>query len=385
MAISGAAQRIGLSAEVWSSPTAIIISFADLAQGEEGRLAQATQVVRLPPGDVNLDRLCRADEIADRVIAGELDLREGFRLLRALELPDTRSQKVALVGSYGLSAGAIDALFLHSTWVDVLVATAVGLLIGGITILSATRPRLAVASDAICAMVATLVAIVFSAFVTPLAIKSVVLAGLIVLVPGMTLTTAVREISSQHLVSGMARMGGAMATLLKLTFGVAAATTVCTVFGIEARDFELPALAAWLDYPALLVAAVAFAMLFRAAWRDWPVVIGAVIVGYLATRLGGMVSVNLPAAPFGVFLGGLLLSALSNLYARYAGRPGAVVREPGILLLVPGSVGFRSVSFLLERNATLGFDTGILLVTLLISLVGGLMFGELLVAPRRSL
>jgi uncharacterized membrane protein YjjP (DUF1212 family) len=385
MAIAGAAQRIGLSADVWSSPTAIIISFADLAHGEEGRLAHATQVVRLPPGDVNLDKLCRADEIADRVIAGDLELREGFRLLRALELPDTRLQKLGVILSYGLSAGAIDALFLHSSWVDLLVAAAVGLIIGGISILSATRPRLAVASDAICAMVATLVAIVFSAFVVPLAIKSVVLAGLIVLVPGMSLTTAVREISSQHLVSGMARMGGAMSTLLKLTFGVAAATQVCAVLNIEPRDFELPALPGWVDYPALLVAAIAFAILFRAAKRDWPVVIVAVIVGYLATRLGGEISVNLPGAPFGVFLGGLLLSALANLYARYVGRPGAVVREPGILLLVPGSVGFRSVSYLLERNTSLGFDTGILLVTLLISLVGGLMFGELLIAPRRSL
>ncbi|GAB2565816.1 threonine/serine exporter family protein [Dyella jejuensis] len=385
MAITGSAQRIGLSADVWSSPTAIIISFADLAQGDEGRVAQATQVVRLLPGDVNLDKLCRADEIADQVIAGELDLREGFRLLRALELPDTPRQQAGVIVSYGLSAAAIDALFLHSSWVDLLVAAFVGLIIGTITILSATRPRLAVASDAICAMVATLVAIVFSAFVLPLAIKSVVLAGLIVLVPGMSLTTAVREISSQHLVSGMARMGGAMATLLKLTFGTVAATQICAVFAIAPRDFELPALPDWMDYPALLVAAIAFAMLFRAAWRDWPVVIAAVIVGYLATRLGGEISINLPGAPFGVFLGGLLLSAMANLYARYAGRPGAVVREPGILLLVPGSVGFRSVSYLLARNTSLGFDSGLLLVTLLISLVGGLMFGELLVAPRRSL
>ena len=384
MAISGSAQRIGLSAEVWSSPTAIIISFADLAHGDEG-LAQATQVIRLLPGDVNLDKLCRADEIADRVIAGELDLREGFRLLRALELPDTRRQQAAVIASYGLSAGAIAALFLNSSWVDLLVAALNGLIIGTITILSATRPRLAVASDAICAMVATLVTIVFSAFVVPLAIKSVILAGLIVLVPGMSLTTAVREISSQHLVSGMARMGGAMSTLLKLTFGTVAATQVCALFGVEARDFTLPALPGWVDYPALLVAAVAFAMLFRAAWRDWPVVIVAVITGYAATRLGGAVSPHLSGAPFGVFLGGLLLSAMSNGYARYWGRPGAVIREPGILLLVPGSVGFRSVSYLLERNATLGFDTGLLLVTILISLVAGLMFGELLIAPRRSL
>jgi len=385
MAVSGSAQRIGLHADVWSSPTAIIISFSDLGHGEEARLAQVTQVIRLLPGDVNLDKLCRADEIADRVTAGELDLREGFRLLRALELPDTPRQQAGVIISYGLSAAAIDALFLHSSWVDLCVAGLVGLVIGTITILAGTRPRLQVASDAICAMVATLITIVFSAFVAPLAIKSVVLAGLIVLMPGMSLTTAVREISSQHLVAGMARMGGAMATLLKLTFGTVAATQICAVLGIEPRDFALPALPGWMDYPALLVGAVAFAMLFRAAWRDWPAVIAAVILGYLATRLGGALPIHLNGATFGVFLGGLLLSALANVYARYAGRPGAVIREPGILLLVPGSVGFRSVSYLLERNASLGFDSTVLLVTILISLVAGLMFGELLIAPRRSL
>jgi uncharacterized membrane protein YjjP (DUF1212 family) len=384
MAVAGAAQRLGLVADVWSSPTAIIISFADLAQGEEG-VAQTTQVMRLAPGEVNLERLCEADDIADRAIAGELGLREGFRLLRALGLPDTRRQKLGLIASYGLSAASIAALFLHSSWVDLLVAAAIGLIIGWITILAGSRPRLAVASDAICALVATVVTIVVSAFVVPLAIKSVVLASLIVLIPGMSLTTAVREISSQHLVSGMARMGGAMATLLKLTFGTIAATQLCAAFGIVARDFALPALPGWTDYPALLAAAVAFAILFRAARRDWPAVIVAVVVGYLATRWGGAISGSLPAAPFGVFLGGLLLGAYANIYARYADRPGAVIREPGILLLVPGSVGFRSMSFLLERDTSLGMDTGLLLLTLLVSLVAGLMFGDLLVSPRRSL
>ena len=79
------------------------------------------------------------------------------------------------------------------------------------------------------------------------------------------------------------------------------------------------------------------------------------------------------------------LGAMANVYARYAQRPGAVIREPGILLLVPGSVGFRSVSFLMERDTTLSLDTGLLLVTLLVSLVAGLMFGDLLISPRRSL
>lgn len=384
MAIVGAAQRLELVADVWSSPTAIILSFTDMAQGEEG-VAQTTQVMRLAPGEINLGRLCRADDIADRTIAGELDLREGFRQLRLLGRPDTHWEQAGTIASYGLSAAAIAALFLHSSWVDLVVAAVIGVIIGWIAILAGTRPRLAVASDVICAMVASTVAIVVSAFVVPLAIKSVVLAGLIILIPGMSLTNAVREISSQHLVSGMARMGGAMATLLKLAFGTVVATQLCSAAGIHARDYALPALPPWADYPALLVGAIAFAILFRAARRDWPAVIGAVIVGYLATRWGGEISGSLPSAPFGVFLGGLLLGAFSNLYARFAHQPGAVIREPGILLLVPGSVGFRSMSFLLERDTPLGMDTALLLVTLLVSIVAGLMFGDLLVSPRRSL
>ncbi len=383
-AIGGAAQRLGLVADVWSSPTAIIISFTDLTQGED-EVAQVTQVMRLAPGDVNLARLSDADAIADKVIAGDIDLREGFRQLRELGRPDTRRAQAGVIASYGLAAASVVALLLHSSWADLVTAALIGLIIGTITVLSATRPRLAVASEAISALVATTIAIVVSEFVVPLAIKSVILAGLIVLMPGMALTTAVREISSQHLVAGVARMGGAIATLIKLTFGTVAATTVCAAFGIDGHDYALPPLPSWTDYPALIVGAFAFAISFRAARRDWLVVMAAVVVGYLATRWGGALAGKLPAAPFGVFLGGLILSSVANLYARFVHRPGAIIREPGIILLVPGSTGFRSVSYLLERDTTLGMDSFLLLVTLLIALVAGLLFGDLLIAPRRSL
>ena len=53
-------------------------------------------------------------------------------------------------------------------------------------------------------------------------------------------------------------------------------------------------------------------------------------------------STGLAAAWVLAELGGFLLSALANAYARYMHRPGSVIREPGIILLVPGSVGFRS-------------------------------------------
>ena len=61
------------------------------------------------------------------------------------------------------------------------------------------------------------------------------------------------------------------------------------------------------------------------------------------------------------------------------------MRVPGIILLVPGSVGLRSLFFVFERDVYLGLDTAFSLVVLLASLVAGLLFGNVLVSPRRSL
>ena len=376
-AIGLVAQKLGLECEALSTPTSTVLSFAE--RGGDG-LTEYTQVLRMAPGDVNLARLCRADEIADRVIDGSLAPRDGLEQLRALGRPLSRPALTAIVCSYGLAAASVAVLF-KTAWVDALVAGVLGLLIGAITVAGFRRPRLAAAGEAIAALIATFIATAISAWIVPLALKEVVISALIILVPGMTLTNAVRELSSQHLVSGVARVAGAIATLLKLTFGTVAAAQICVVLGITPAPHALPPLPVWSQWPALLVGAVSFAMLFQAARRDYPLVVASVIAGYLATYFGGATL----GAPFGVFIGGLLLAALANLYARTAHRPGALVREPGILLLVPGSVGFRSMSYLFSSEVGLGTQTGILLVTLLIALVAGLLFGDLLVAPRRSL
>ena len=376
-AIGNVAQQLGLACDVLSTPTSIVLSFS--APGGDG-LAELTQVVRIAPGDVNLARLCRADEIADRVADGSLDPRRGMAQLRALGRPMSRAALRATILSYGLSAASVAVLF-RTSGPDALAAGVIGLLIGAIVVAGYGRPRLSAASDAIAALVATFIATMVSAWLLPLSLKLVVLSALIVLVPGMSLTNAVRELTSQHLASGVARFAGAAATILKLTFGTIAAAQVCAVLHIVPAAHSLPSLPLWTQWPALLVAAVAFAMLFQTALRDYPLVLAAVIVGYLVTYWSG----NSLGTPFGVFIGGLVLSAGSNLYARIMHRPGALVREPGVLLLVPGSVGFRSVSDLLNNQIASGGHIAVLLVTMLISLVAGLLFGDLLIAPRRSL
>lgn len=376
-AIGNVSRQLNLGCDVLSTPTSIVLSFS--APHGDG-IAELTQVVRIAPGDVNLTRLCRADEIADRVAAGSLAPRRGMAQLRALGRPLPRTALWGTIVSYGLSAASVAVLF-RSSAVDAVVAGLIGLVIGAIVVAGYTRPHLSVAGDAVAALVATFIATMISAWITPLAIKLVVLSALIVLVPGMSLTNAVRELTSQHLASGVARFAGAAATILKLTFGTIAAAQLCAVVHIVPAGHVPPPLPLLWQWPALAVGAVAFAMLFQTALRDYPLVIGSVVFGYIVTYWGGIAM----GVPFGVFIGGLVLGGGSNLYARLAHRPGALVREPGMLLLVPGSVGFRSVSDLLGNQLTSGTQIAVLLMTLLISLVAGFLFGDLLVPPRRSL
>ena len=371
--------RLGLCAQVWSSPTAIIISFAD-GDNDKDRLAEVTQVIRLSPGDTDLRHLVEVNEIADSVIAGRLNIEEGFHLLHTLSDRIGRRGRALEVLCYGIVSAALAAL-LHGARADMLAAGGIGLIVGVLASVSANRPRLRDSLEAICALLATFLATIISLYVMPLTLKSVVLASLIVLLPGMPLTTAVRELSTQHLVSGVARLAGAVATLIKLAFGTIVANELCKVLQLlppAPSQPPVPRRAVWI---ALVFASYAFAVLFRAARRDFPLVMVAAALGYSITYFAG----SYFSPEFGVFLAGLTMGALSNLYARTTNRPGALVREPGIILLVPGSIGFLTVSAIAGGDVFLGINTAVSLIAILVSLVAGLLFGDLIVAPRRSL
>jgi uncharacterized membrane protein YjjB (DUF3815 family) len=52
---------------------------------------------------------------------------------------------------------------------------------------------------------------------------------------------------------------------------------------------------------------------------------------------------------------------------------------------VPGSIGFLTLSHIAERDVFLGINSAITVAAILISLVAGLLFGDLFVSARRIL
>ena len=381
-AVMGVAQRLGLECEVWSNPTGIILSFADPVRGQQNGI---TRVLRLAPGDQNLGRLAATDAIAEDVLAGRMDPVAGLAALKALDRPPSRRSQALNAFSFGLSAAAVAAL-LGAGWPGIATAGLIGIVIGVMFVLGAGRPRLSEALEAIAALVATLLAAAVATWVAPLSLNTVIISSLIVLMPGLMLTNAVSELSSQHLMSGTARFAGAMMILMKLTFGTVAAMQIVGLLGWVPQEAAAVPLMPMEALLALLVAAYAFAVLFQASARDYPLVMVAVLLGYALTRLGGEV-LGLASDNFagGAFFAGMGVAAISNFYGRWRNRPGALIRVPGIILLVPGSVGFRSLNFVMERDVWLGLDTAFVLLSALIAIVAGLLFGNLIVPSRRNI
>ncbi|HSA55397.1 MAG TPA: threonine/serine exporter family protein [Gemmatimonadaceae bacterium] len=382
-AVKSTAQAIGVACEIWSSPTGLLLSLADAADPNAN---QQTRVLRLEPADPDLSDLVALDAIAEDVVAGRLSVVEASARFRELDRKPSRAEQGRTVLAFGLASAGVAGL-LRTGWLDIAVAGALGLLMGLIAVAARTRPHLSAASEAIAAMVATVLATAFAHFVAPLSVQTDVIAALIVFMPGLSLTTAVAELASKQLVTGTTRFAGAMVVLLKLIFGSVAATQFASALGWTPQASPAGSLPAAVEVVATIVAAYSFAILFRAARRDVPLVMASAMAGYVLTRVSGS-WFDAPSGVTiagGVFFSSLLMAAVANLYGRVAGRPGTLVRLPAIMLLVPGSVGFRGLSSLMERNYALGAETGVAVLSALVALMAGLLFGSVLVPPRRHL
>lgn len=381
-AIRATARALRLECEAWSTPTGLLLSLTDT----DALLgSQQTRVLRLEPGHVDLGALAALDRIGEEVLAGRLDIDGAWAAMRALDRPMTRARRLRTIAAFGVASTAVAGL-LGTSWLDLAVACVLGLVIGWISVRSGEHPDLDAANEAVSALVATTLATLFGHFVAPIAVQTVVVSALIVLMPGLMLTTAMTELATQQLSSGSARAAGALTVLLKLTFGSIAATQVLGAIGWSVPTPVPSTLPVAVEWVAAVLAAASFATLFQAARRDVPLVMASALAGYVITRVTGAWFAD-GSAVFagGVFFASLAMAALANLYGRWSGRPGSLVRLPGIMLLVPGSVGFRALGMVMARDYTMGLETLIAVLSALLALTAGLLFGALLVPPRRHL
>jgi uncharacterized membrane protein YjjB (DUF3815 family) len=74
----------------------------------------------------------------------------------------------------------------------------------------------------------------------------------------------------------------------------------------------------------------------------------------------------------------------SRWYSRITNRPSSITLVPGLLLLVPGSIGLRSLTSLVDRDVLIGIEGIFQMGLIAVSLASGILVSRL-VSPRRAL
>lgn len=367
-----AAQQLGVEAQFFSTPTSIFVSFGKLER-------QRTHLIRVEPAEQDLGKLSALDRLTTQVLRGELTPKEGSDRIALIQAAPPRYGGLITTLAFGLASGAATR-FLGGGGREIVAGTTLGVIIGLLALVARRFAAISRIFEPAASFTAAFLAAGAAVLLTPFSVFTATMAGLIVLVPGFTLTIALTELSTRHLLSGTARLSGAFMTFLGITFGVALGNTLAIrVFGVYAR---LPneAIPPWTNLIALVVAPVAFTILLKAEERDIPWLVLMGILAFYGSRLG----TNVFGPELGAFVGAFVVGTASNVFARLLDRPSQVLIVPGILLLVPGSIGYRSLNALMEREVVSGIETAFSMLVIAVSLVAGLLMSNA-VTPRRSL
>jgi uncharacterized membrane protein YjjP (DUF1212 family) len=371
-ALNAISEELGVEAQYLVTPTSIVASI-----GPES--SSRMYLSRVEPGDNNLEKLAQLNDVIRKLLVDELNAAEALAEVEAITSAPPRYSAGLTVLAFAVASASAAPLFGGGPN-EVVLSGGLGGLIGLLAILAAGSPRLISVYPAMAAFVAAAI---------PLALLPSLphfpfiptLSALIVLVPGLSLTIAINELAHRHLVSGTARLTGAVVTFLQIGLGVAVGSKLATPLAGEASGVVPTPL----DWPwlmvALFLAAPAFVVLFRARPTDGGSILVAALLAYGLARFGS----DALGPEIGAALGAFGVGSFSNLIARWRHQPAAISLLPGLLLLVPGSVGFRSLNALLENDVLSGIETGFAMVLIAVSLVTGLFLANLVFPSRRLL
>jgi uncharacterized membrane protein YjjP (DUF1212 family) len=356
------------------TPTALIVSLSNI----DGT-AEQTYLRRVNSGAVDVDKLIRFDEVLGQLERAEISLSEASDLMKTIGDSRPPFSPAIISVACSISCGAVAVLFGGAS-AEVFAAAAIGL---GCAVMEQVHRRLHGQPgylEPLIGFFAAIGALGLSRWVGPFDDRLVTLASLIIFLPGLQLTVGLNELAVGHLSAGSARLAGAATTLLTLLIGVAIGWQLAAPWRVEPAVIPTP-LASWYYWLAIVLAPITFAVLFQARWRQWPVIVSVAATGFVtAQTLTATVGVEM-----GSFAGAFVVGVGSNLYARLRNRPALVALTPGIIVLVPGSIGYRSLAALLDQDTVKGIDLAFDTVMVAMALVGGILLAGAIVSPKRIL
>ena len=363
--------HLELEGAVFATPTGFLASLR-----KEGHHSK-TYLMRVDAGRSSLEKLAEAEALVDLVLDGDLDVHAAREHLALLTSRPPRFSVALKVAAHGFCAMGMGIIF-RGGWREVLLGTLVGLLVGFAVHQAQLRPRLGRLSPLLAGLVSSLAATVLAQYFPTVSRPILVVCGIIGLLPGLGLLVSMQELGTGNLVSGTARMAGTGLVFILLAFGVGLGERLGTHF-LTMVPSDSVALPFWLVAPAIALVAAGFLIIFQGRPADFGWTLGASALAWSTARL----ATHALGPEAGAGIAALVLGAACNTYARRSRRPGAVLLLPSLMLILPGSVGVRSLTLMMQGQTLDGLSAGFQSLSVTVALMLGLLMANAMV-PRRT-
>ncbi|GAQ88884.1 DUF1212 domain containing protein [Klebsormidium nitens] len=367
--VEKASRQLNVAASVAVFPTVILLSF----QSDDRDPAKPeTHLLTVEPG-LNVDKLGRADELANRVGMEHMPLLVGYWRLRAIATAPPQFGEIKRLLSFGVAGCTSAVLFFNGNLYSGALAALLGLVAGLFDLVASRSNVFANVTTFLSATCVALLSRLLALYLPArfdLCFFSMTLGSLVWLLPGLSLTVGVSELTSGAKVSGSARVMGALFEALQLGFGMETAQGLVWWAPRVKRACNAATQPVWLQLILFLLYSVASNALLQARWDQWPGMI-------LTSAVGFFVSTAASAVFAANVLASVAIGLTGTLYSRYSGHLPVTMTLSGILILVPGGLGVRGSAALLEHDllSGVGFTMDMLVVSLSITL--GLLIAKI--------
>lgn len=376
--LTNVTRMLGLNGSFMFTPTSLTCSF----WGED-ELDQFVHIERVEPAELNLGRLWEIDRLVESISDGDPGIAEGLLRLKQLEKAPLNYSATGNALAWALSGGSFAAL-LSANPLDCATAT----VLSAVLFLISEKCRQSAAWKPVLPILAPFISGVLAgiAAAAGLGINApfVILSSIIIFVPGLSLTAALTEISTGHLVSGSSRLVDSAMTLLKLFFGAVSGLAVAGLLwtGGMAEPLVIGAMPPWRAPLALAGLSLGIGIAFNIPPRKMGWSLLAAAIAYASASAGGAWF----GMHAGMFIGALAVGLYSSMFSRITRGPGSILMIHGTILLVPGSRAYMILNEWVSGESILpGISGANQALMAFISLVAGLLFSNAILPAKKSL
>ncbi|GAB5381336.1 MAG: threonine/serine exporter family protein [Aliiglaciecola sp.] len=368
---------LGVHASFISTPTSLsMVLWSDRHEEEYNHAA------RMQPGELDMNSLSLTDELANQLLAGEISLEEASIRLDEIDATPSPYNKFLTALAFGLSTSAF-ALLMGAGLIEIFWSGALGLLVYVWTLWALRSRRVGLMLEPVASFTVGFAACAINYyFACGFNIWLIILSSLIILVPGLSLTMGLAELSSRNMVSGTARVMDAMMQLFKLYFGAFIGITLGShLFGQQ--DIQVAdTLPFWFNWVGVLMLSIGLVAIFRTRPKHIPWAIASTVIAYSASTWGSGFLDN----GLGAFLGAFALGVFANAFSRIVNAPSTIAAMHGLIVLVPGSKTYIGLnSFISGQDIIKAEHIGQETFLILMSLIAGLIFANVAMPTRKAL